>query len=45
MDSLRGGVMLRLNYVEAGGKDPRPQAFTTSNTIEESVVTLRRDGR
>ncbi len=39
------GDVLRLNYVEAGGKDPRPQAFTTSEKTEESIVTLRRDGR
>jgi uncharacterized protein (TIGR03067 family) len=34
---------LRLNYVEKGGKDPRPTAFTTSEKTEESVVTLRRE--
>jgi uncharacterized protein (TIGR03067 family) len=36
---------LRLNYVDARGKDPRPAAFTTSEATEESIVTLRRDGR
>jgi len=35
---------LRLNYVEKGGKDPRPTGFTTSEKTEESIVTLRRDG-
>ena len=34
---------LRLNYVEKGGKDPRPAAFTTSEKTEESIVTLRRE--
>ena len=34
---------LKLNYVEAGGKDPRPKAFATSATTEESIVTLQRD--
>ena len=34
---------LRLNYVEKGGKDPRPTGFTTSEKTEESVVTLRRE--
>ena len=33
----------RLNYVEKGGKDPRPTSFTTSEKTEESIVTLRRD--
>ena len=35
----------RMNYVEAGGKDPRPAAFTTSEKTEESLVTLQRDGK
>jgi uncharacterized protein (TIGR03067 family) len=34
---------LRLNYVEKGGKDPRPTTFKTSEKTEESVVTLRRE--
>jgi uncharacterized protein (TIGR03067 family) len=34
---------LRLNYVERGGKDPRPTTFTTSERTEESIVTLRRE--
>ena len=34
---------LRLNYVEKGGKDPRPTSFTTSEKTEESIVTLRRE--
>jgi len=39
------GDVLRLNYVEKGGKDPRPAAFTTSEETEESIVVLRREGR
>lgn len=39
------GETLRLNYVEAGGKDPRPAAFTTSAKTEETVISLRREGR
>ena len=34
---------LRLNYVEKGGKDPRPTAFATSEKTEESIVMLRRE--
>jgi len=34
---------MRLNYVEKGGKDPRPVSFTTSEKTEESIVTLRRE--
>ena len=34
---------LRLNYVDKGGKDPRPTTFVTSEKTEESVVTLRRE--
>jgi uncharacterized protein (TIGR03067 family) len=34
---------LRLNYVEKGGKDPRPTAFATSENTEESIVMLRRE--
>jgi uncharacterized protein (TIGR03067 family) len=37
------GDMLRLNYVEKGGKDPRPAAFLTSPTTEETIVVLIRD--
>ena len=36
---------LRLNYVEKGGKDPRPTAFTTSEQTEESIVVLRREAK
>jgi uncharacterized protein (TIGR03067 family) len=36
------GDALRLNYVEKGGKDPRPKAFTTSAKTEESLIVLRR---
>jgi hypothetical protein len=32
-----------MNYVEKGGKDPRPVSFVTSDKTEESVVTLHRD--
>lgn len=39
------GETFRLNYVEAGGKDPRPSAFATSATTEESIITMRRDAR
>ena len=36
------GETLRLNYVEAGGKDVRPTTFTTSNATEATVIILRR---
>jgi uncharacterized protein (TIGR03067 family) len=39
------GDTFRINYVEAGGKDPRPAAFTTSPDTEESLVILRREPR
>ena len=39
------GDAFRLNYVEAGGKDPRPAAFTTSDKTEETIVTMRREAR
>jgi uncharacterized protein (TIGR03067 family) len=39
------GDRLRLNYVEKGGKDPRPTTFTTSATTEESIVVLRREAK
>lgn len=39
------GPSFRLNYVEAGGKDPRPSAFSTSEKTEESLITLQREGR
>jgi uncharacterized protein (TIGR03067 family) len=39
------GDSLKLNYVEAGGKDPRPAAFTTSDKTEESIVMFRREAR
>jgi len=32
----------KLNYVEAGQKDRRPDAFTTSDRTEASMVRLRR---
>jgi uncharacterized protein (TIGR03067 family) len=35
------GDVFRLNYVEAGGKDPRPITFTTSDQTEETVVVMR----
>lgn len=34
---------MRLNYVEKGGRDPRPVSLTTSPKTEESMVTLRRE--
>lgn len=39
------GDAFRLNYVEAGGKDKRPTAFTTSAATEESIITMRREAR
>ena len=39
------GETFRLNYVEAGGKDVRPTTFTTSNTTEATVITLRRENK
>jgi len=39
------GPSFRLNYVEAGGKDQRPSAFSTSEKTEESLITLQRDAR
>lgn len=39
------GEGFRLNYVEAGGKDPRPTAFATSDKTEETVITMRREGK
>jgi uncharacterized protein (TIGR03067 family) len=38
-----GADTFRMNYVEKGGKDPRPVSFVTSDKTEESVVTLHRD--
>ena len=37
------GDTARLNYVEAGGKDRRPESFTTSDKTEASIVLLRRE--
>ena len=42
--SLEGSV-LKLNYVEAGGTDPRPKGFTTSAANEESLIVLQRQDR
>ena len=39
------GAAFRLNYVPAGGKDIRPQTFTTSDKTGASIVTLRRENR
>ena len=39
------GETFRLNYVEKGLKDPRPTAFATSPTTEESLIVLRRDAK
>jgi uncharacterized protein (TIGR03067 family) len=37
------GETFRLNYVAKGLKDPRPTAFATSPTTEESLIILRRE--
>lgn len=37
------GDSFRLNYVEAGLKDPRPTTFATSEKTEESLIMLRRE--
>jgi uncharacterized protein (TIGR03067 family) len=39
------GETFRLNYVEAGLKDPRPTTFATSEKTEESLVMLRREAK
>jgi uncharacterized protein (TIGR03067 family) len=39
------GDTFRLNYVEAGGKDSRPTTFTTSDTTEATIITLRRESK
>jgi len=39
------GDTFRLNYVEAGGKDGRPEAFATSDKTEASIVAMRREAR
>jgi len=39
------GDTFRLNYVVKGEKDPRPAAFATSDTTEESIVVLQREKR
>ena len=39
------GEIFRINYVEAGGKDPRPSAFATSKKTEESLVVMRRQDK
>lgn len=36
------GATLRLNYVDATGKDPRPTEFRTSGETEASLLTLER---
>ena len=35
----------RFNDVEPGGKDKRPDGFSTSAPTEASVITLRRTAR
>ena len=35
--------VLWLNYVQGGGKEPRPAGFKTSEKTEASIVTLRRE--
>jgi uncharacterized protein (TIGR03067 family) len=37
------GDTLRLNYVQKGEKDPRPTAFKTSESTEESLIVLQRE--
>ena len=39
------GDKARLNYVEAGGADRRPEDFTTSDKTEASIVLLGRETR
>lgn len=39
------GDAFRINYVEGGGKDPRPTTFATSEKTEESLVVLRRQAK
>lgn len=39
------GDKARLNYVEAGGADRRPEGFTTSDKTEASIVLLGRETR
>ena len=41
---VRDGI-LRMNYVEAGGQDPRPASFSTSAASEETLIVLRREDR
>ena len=36
------GTIFRLNYVAAGGPDPRPTGFATLPTNEESLIVLQR---
>ena len=36
------GTVLRLNYVDASGLDPRPTGFKTLPTNDESLIVLRR---
>jgi uncharacterized protein (TIGR03067 family) len=42
---LVDGDTFRLNYVEAGGKDPRPVTFTTNDATEATLIVLRRESR
>jgi len=39
------GTVLRLNYVDASGVDPRPTGFKTLPTNEESLIVLNREGQ
>jgi len=36
---------LRINYVDAAGKEPRPQQFATSGETEASLMSLQRQKR
>ena len=39
------GTVLRMNYVDASGVDPRPTVFKTLPTNEESLIVLNREGQ
>jgi uncharacterized protein (TIGR03067 family) len=39
------GETLRVNYVEADGKERRPITFTTNDATEATVIVLRRESK
>jgi uncharacterized protein (TIGR03067 family) len=39
------GDTLRLNYVEADGKETRPSTFTTNDATEATIIVLRRESK